>query len=779
MEKQKNLGMTVIQLFLAVCMVFSFLFLIFGEIFMEPENESEDSTFAVFQADWVQVMPDGSEEAVTIPGNCQAEYGEWITIKTRLPEHLGNSHFCIRSMQQDIRVFVDGELRKEYSTLDTQPFGTTSTMTYVFFPVYEQDAGKEIRIETMSDSFYSGYISEIYTGEEADITAHFYGQYAPSAIVAALMLLISLAVLGACVFVRICYKRSVELLHLGNVVLIASTWLIVESKLRQFFFPNSTVAMLTGFLMIAILPYPFLAYVNRIQKGRYERAYMIIAVATAVNFVVTLILQLLHIRDFFEIVTSSHVIIVALIILLGVTMMRDVIKGYVREYREVAIGFAILMFAGVCEISLVYVVDTQINGVALCIGLIMLLFTAALKTIRDLLNVEKEKQLAIAASESKAKFLANMSHEIRTPINTVIGMSEMILRENTDESVGEYAYNIKSASQMLLGLINDVLDFSKIEAGKLQIVESDYYLKNMFSDVILGIEIRAKQKNLDLTVKIDETLPAVLRGDEIRIKQVLNNLLSNAIKYTEKGRVTFSAKGIRSENGFTLVLSVEDTGMGIKKEDMEKLYDSFQRLELSKNRYIEGSGLGLNISKQLVALMNGIIDVQSVYGEGSCFTVTLPQQIVDDTPIGKQTGKIAPHIPKEEQSERLYAPDAKILAVDDNHMNLKVIEMLLRRTEIQLDLVTGGMECMEKTKEKKYDIILMDHMMPEPDGIQTLHMLRRDTGNPNQNTTVIALTANAIAGTRELYIKEGFSDYLAKPIVPAQLEEMIAKYLNE
>ena len=414
------------------------------------------------------------------------------------------------------------------------------------------------------------------------------------------------------------------------------------------------------------------------------------------------------------------------------------------------------------------------------IGQIATALDSLYDSIKDMLEIEKEKQIAIAASQSKAQFLASMSHEIRTPINTVLGMNEMILRENKDEAIEEYAYNIKSASQMLLGIINDVLDFSKIEAGKLQIVENDYPVAVMLNDVVQGILPRLKEKKLELKLEIDETIPAVLKGDEIRIKQILNNLLSNAAKYTERGTVTFSAKGVYEETGFGLRLSVTDTGIGIKEEDLGRLFESFRRLEPEKNRYIQGTGLGLNITKQLTDNMNGKIDVESKYGKGSCFTVWLPQQIVDGTPMGSIEH---PHRPREkmegDEETFLYAPNAKVLVVDDNKMNLMVVKGLLKRTGIQLDFATGGNECLQKTKEKPYDLILMDHMMPEPDGVQTLHQLREDSTNMNQNTAVIVLTANAIAGIEEEYRKEGFAGYLSKPISGEKLEEMIAKYVQE
>ena len=400
-------------------------------------------------------------------------------------------------------------------------------------------------------------------------------------------------------------------------------------------------------------------------------------------------------------------------------------------------------------------------------------------SIGDMLDAEKEKQIAIAASESKAKFLASMSHEIRTPINTIIGMNEMILRENQDETVHEYAYNIKSASRMLLGLINDVLDISKIEAGKLQLVESNYYVSSMLKDAILAIEARVRQKDLELKLDIDETLPTVLKGDEMRIKQILNNLLSNAAKYTQEGSVTFTVKGVYEEERFLLEMSVADTGMGIRKEDMERLYESFLRLEIDKNCHIEGTGLGLNITKQLVDNMGGKIEVISEYGKGSCFTVRIPQEIVDKTAIGKWE-QICRHESLQDKDTKNYfcAPDAKVLVVDDNNMNLTVMKALLKRSQIQLETATGGNECLKMTQKKKYDLILMDHMMPEPDGIRTLHLIRGDKENLNQQTTIIVLTANALEGMAEMYLQEGFAGYLSKPIMAEELDEMLEKFLD-
>ena len=778
MKKKAVHKKTILRKILWCMMVGTLILFWVGQIVMPRENVEDGTTFHKIEADWVQVLPDGKEVPVEIPGNCDVAFGEWGTILTQLPQDLEDTWVCVRSMQQEMKFYVGEEFRKEYSTLDIQKVGKTSTRSYVLFPLYHEDAGKELRVEFMSKSQYHNYVSDFYAGDKNDIKNHFWDLYGVGFFIAALMFVIGLIVVFGSIIVRRYYDKDVELGHLGNVVMIVSAWLMAESKLRQFIFPSTTVAMWMGYLMIALLPYPFAAYINSVQKDRYQKVFRLIEVFTAINFAAVVILQVLNVRDVTDTKINSHVIIIALILALLVTLIRDTIRGYVKEYREVAIGFIITMIGGLCELGLVYVVDAQINGMGLCLGLIGLLVMAVWKTARELIAMEREKQIAVAASESKAKFLANMSHEIRTPINVVLGMNEMILRENKEPAIDEYAHSIRNASKMLLSLINDVLDFSKIEAGKLEIVITDYSTKTLINDVLLGADIRAKQKQLQVVSNIDTSMPTMLRGDEIRIKQVLNNLLSNAVKYTEKGNVTFSAKGIRKEDGFYLHFAVEDTGIGIRQEDMDKLFGSFERLELSKNRYIQGTGLGLNISKQLVESMGGTIDVKSEYGLGSCFTVMIPQQIVDDTPMNEKTENVPMSEAATEERKHFYAPDAKVLAVDDNKMNLKVIQALVKKTAIQLDLANGGKECLQMTKTKKYDLILMDHMMPEPDGIQTLHMLREDKSNINCDTKVIVLTANAIEGMREEYLKEGFEDYLSKPVEVDKLESVLARYLD-
>ena len=777
--QKKNLVMNILQWTLWLFMVAAILYFIIGELVLPSEEMYLGNDCNTYHSGWVHVLPDGTEHPTEIPGECEVAYGEVLAIEKELSRNQQATWISIRSSQQDIRVYVGDELREEYTTKHTRRFGKNSVSVYVFFPIYEEDAGKTLRLEIVSNSPYSGYINEIYEGDRSDIWKHYLKLYLPGTLVALFMMLMSFAVVVYSNILHYICKRRMEILYLGSGLMLASIWLLAESRLRQVILPNSTVASNVGFFMVMLLPYPFLAYINYTQKRRYQGIYMAIACASITNIIVSTSLQMFNVMDFSETMGLSHIIIIVLIISVVITVIMDAKRGYVKEYPEVSVGLVGMMLAGIYEIYLVYDKSSLYNGIVLCFGLVFLLLMAGIKTGRDILMVEKEKQRAVIANESKDMFLANMSHEIRTPINTVIGMNEMILRENKDEAITEYANNIKQASKMLLSLINDVLDFSKIEAGKLQIIDGDYDVSAVLKDVVSGIEGRIKDKHLQLQLDIDETIPVILYGDEIRMRQILNNLLSNAVKYTEQGSVSFSVKGVRKDDICDLQIAVKDTGMGIRDEDVEHLFDSFKRLEMKRNRYIEGTGLGLCITKQLVDQMKGSIMVESEYGKGSCFTVCIPQRVINDAPLGEAAKKWKMDSNSNKNTQNgLYAPNAKVLVVDDNKMNLHVVKALLKNTGIQLDLVEGGTQCLASCKEKQYDLILMDHMMPEPDGVETLHLIRADETNINRDTEVIVLTANAIAGAEEEYRKEGFADYLSKPVDSAKLEEVLAKHLK-
>lgn len=390
-----------------------------------------------------------------------------------------------------------------------------------------------------------------------------------------------------------------------------------------------------------------------------------------------------------------------------------------------------------------------------------------------------EERRAKAANDAKSNFLANMSHEIRTPINAVLGMNEVILRECQDEKILEYAQIIEGAGRTLLSLINDILDFSKIEAGSMEIHEAEYDFSTVLNDIFNMVHIKAEQKVIDLVFDVDENIPNSMMGDEMRLRQIMVNVLNNAIKYTTKGSVTLKIKGERSFNDMIILhIDVIDTGIGIKPEDRESLFDKFKRLDIDKNKTVEGSGLGLAITSSLLELMGGTIDVESEYGKGSTFKMSLPQKIVKDVPIGDFKTRLQASL-KERKTykEKFTAPEARILVVDDTPMNHVVIRELLKHTRLQIESARSGLECLEKQHSKKYDLILLDYRMPGMDGIETLKSMKKDDTSENIDTPVIVLTANAISGARENFIREGFDDYLSKPVESDKLEEALIKYL--
>ena len=473
-----------------------------------------------------------------------------------------------------------------------------------------------------------------------------------------------------------------------------------------------------------------------------------------------------------------------------------------RGWQRVSISlFVVFQFSGLVLQMFVFT-DTLLALFTSALGLIMMLFTMETPDYQKLIitieelretkriaeeakeEAERTREIAQQANRAKSDFLANMSHEIRTPINAVLGMDEMIIRESREPQILEYASDIKRSGNMLLSLINAVLDFSKIESGKMEIIPVDYDFGILLGESLEMVRSRAKEKNLEIKLDIAPDTPVHLCGDEVRIRQIVINLLTNAIKYTPEGSVTLTVKGekgLGDEVG--LYVSVKDTGIGIKEEDKERMFDSFQRVEESRNRNIEGTGLGLSITMRLLNLMDSRLEVKSTYGVGSDFYFILRQKTRDGEVIGGDLQKYY-----EEQKRKLgdmtersvfYAPGARILVVDDNEMNLKVFLGLLKDHGMQIDTAMSGKECLEKVKKKEYHLIFMDHLMPEMDGIETYKQLQVLENNLSRNANVIILTANAISGAREMFLKEGFCDFLSKPIIAEKLEKMIQGYLPE
>ena len=393
------------------------------------------------------------------------------------------------------------------------------------------------------------------------------------------------------------------------------------------------------------------------------------------------------------------------------------------------------------------------------------------------LQLKSASDTALAASKAKSQFLAHMSHEIRTPINAVLGMNEMILRESKSDAILDYATNIQNAGRTLLTLINSILDFSKIENGKMELMPVRYEIGTLINDLVNMTSDRAKKKGLNFKTEIDSQLPKILYGDDVRLHQIITNLLTNAVKYTSAGSVTFTMKALEIDaDTCKIQVKVSDTGTGIRAEDMNKLFQSFQRLNDETTRNIEGTGLGIVIVQKLLDMMKSKLEVVSEYGKGSEFSFKLIQKIIDRTPIGDFDNYQLKSDDNNAKKRYLTASDAKILVVDDNDMNLKVISGLLKRNKIVPEFAESGQECIELAKKNFYHVIFLDNMMPGLSGIETLKIMRREK-ILSDKTAVVMLTAGAMAGMREDFLREGFDDYLSKPIEVNELENILRKYL--
>ncbi|MCR5674608.1 MAG: response regulator [Lachnospiraceae bacterium] len=533
----------------------------------------------------------------------------------------------------------------------------------------------------------------------------------------------------------------------------------------------------------------FSRYLHSFVKNRVSGTYMRI---NNVMFITYLILMTLNIRMGWVFTFDSQgtyihgpiyftCYVIQIIIGLMSTILLWSYRGKMERRQKIAIWVFMILIVSGFFLQAVYFPKTLLTSYMCSIAAMTMLFVIEtpdyLKLTRTMTLLEEEKIRADVANNAKSEFLAKMSHEIRTPINAVIGMDEMILRDGRDENIRAYAFDIKNAAEALLSTINDILDLSKVESGRMELIPVEYDVSSMLHDVSNMLVFQTRQKNLAFVFDFAEDIPSRLLGDDVRIRQIMVNLLTNAVKYTEKGSVTFAVSGRREGDSYRLHVSVKDTGMGIREEDQKKLFEQYTRLDQEKNRHIEGTGLGMSITVQLLSLMGSALQLKSTYGEGSEFYFDILQPIVDETPVGRLEERIARQSEAFCYDVSFIAPRAQVLLVDDNSMNRKVARSLLRDTQVQVDEAAGGYECIECVKKKHYDAILLDHMMPDLDGIETLRRLREADMYKCRGTPVIALTANMVAGAREMYEREGFDGFLGKPIRPERLEELLREIL--
>lgn len=694
-----------------------------------------------------------------------------------LPQGIREETLCFLTFY-DTEVYIDGQMIYRYSIEDdVHVIGGPVKNIYHFVRLNPFCSGRKVTILHYQGTSATCRAATVYLGTVSDLYRVMFRKEGATFIMGLLILCLSLIILLFGLAVQYRTKQSAGIVTISIAVAMSAGWIVTDSYFYPFIFGHNHIDGLMSYCLCMLLPCPYILYVSSLQKGRYRKVYTTMHVITLASFAVCMTLHFTGLVKLYQMITLIDTLLVAAIVVAVVILVREFRDGNIRAYRYTAVGIIGFMICGFAEILIILAPDLENNGTMLLLGLLWMLGFAVAQQIEDSRLLELERQKALELSRAKSEFLAGMSHEIRTPINSILGMNEMILRESKDPEIRGYAGTIQRSGRMLLSLINDVLDYSRIEAGKLEIVEDDYRLSDLIADIAAIAKERAEQKGLECSVSIGYPIPDGLHSDEVRIKQILLNLISNAVKYTDEGGIRITAGGKYTDDAtFELTFDVQDTGRGIREEDQKQLFEAFSRSDLKKNRNIEGTGLGLAIVKSITDSMNGTISVQSEYRKGSVFSVCLPQKVTDRTPVPAALKEL-PATEVTKTRHPFTAPDASILVVDDNRPNLSIVNAFLKDTKARIDLCTNGKEAADRCRKHRYDLILLDHMMPEPDGIQTLEMIRTDAESMNRDTAAVVLTANALSGSRQMYLKAGFTDYLAKPLEADVLEDTVRRLL--
>lgn len=716
---------------------------------------------------------------ITIPTEVPAKRGSSVILRKSLPDKI-KTYNCIliESNRQDIIVSIGGIERASYSNEGYRPWGKTSPSGIVMVPLYNTDALADVAIHISSDSMFSGKIGNIYLGNEKSLVMMILKSNLPWFLLTVIALIMGI-VCEVCYFAYAgSFKISKAMHYLAMFALLSTVWGISQSGLRQLFVNNLTTIEAIGYCCYMLIPIPFMLYFNSVIEAKYVRivnGYLSVAM---LGFVAQNVVQAVARIGFFEMRYISQGIFIAGILLVLVLAIVEAIKKGNKAFKSLIIGTLGLLVGVIADIVFSYVSFLEKGYFNVFIGGAMVFLASGfVYTALCVSNEQRQRKDIESANNAKNLFLATMSHEIKTPINAVLGMNEMIMRDTSEDNIREYASNISEAGKSLLALVNDILDYSRIESGKMNIETAQYQMNSLLRDLVIMTESKVKPKDLKVELKIDENLPASCIGDKVRLKQVLSNMLTNAVKYTQQGTITFSVQSIAKENDeVALRFSVGDTGAGIRESDLSKFMESFGRSDQVKNSNIGGLGLGLTISSQLLELMGSRLQVESVYGEGSEFFFIIKQKLVDDSKLG--AFRVRPERADTKRNKFTFtAPEVRVLGVDDNTINLKVLEGILKPTEIKVDLCDSGMKCLDACKDNYYDIIFMDHMMPEMDGIEAFKRIRADKSLKSTDSACIVLTANTVSGAADEYREAGFDYYMKKPLDIMELNDVLLKYL--
>lgn len=748
--------------------------------FIAPAEVDPRDYFTIVQDDFTRIYPDGHEENVgqiLKTTHFENESMVPLVLKITIPNDFPyGTYYCIRGSMQSVKIYVGDELRNQFDNTDTRLWGSSQVSGYVFVPIDSADAGKNLIIETVSSNMYSGVANDVYMGTEHGILRYILRHYGLELMVEISTMVLALILVLSCVILAITKKIHLSLIHIALSMFISSCYLLVDSVVRQLYISNISLTVDFSLYFAMLMWIPHIMYIDGIQNGRYRKLFdKVIGGVIAVTLTMVILVSTSVVDSIKFIIMGIPLFIAAPTFIIG-TIINDIRKGDFKKYRVIGTLYLALFVLQLMQVLNSFI-RLPVNPTILCcvviIALLMIDFNAEMSQI---LEARDKVRVAEYANESKSNFLANMSHEIRTPINSIMGMGEMILRESDNTEIVGYANVIRSSGKFLLGIINDILDFSKLEAGKMAIISDEYKTLEMISDLVDILSERADKKDLLVKLDVSPNIPTVVSGDIVRVKQVILNIISNAVKYTEHGSVNFTVRWIKADKE-GLKIIVQDTGIGMKPDEVDKIFDKFARLDAKQNAKTEGTGLGMSIVKHLIDAMGGEIHIASTYGVGTSIVMFIPQETVDATPIGDFAEKCASvHKQKSEYKPLLTAATANVLVVDDVRVNRTVFKALLRQTQISVDMAGSGKECLDMCATKKYDIIFMDHLMPEMDGLEAFAKLR-EMDTVNKETPVIILTANAISGAKESYEQCGFDAYMSKPIEPMKLEKMLIQFL--
>lgn len=767
-----NFHITVYEVIAGLAAIALILYVSFVCFFL-PTDHKETGYYFELKNGWTLSTPDKTYEDVELPMRIPARAGDVVVLERILPDRIvGTDCISFREIHQNIKVYINGELREEYNLSNERLKWNNPISRYFYVELTPEDSRAQLRIEGVAPRNGDRTITKVFYGDKVAIFYSYVGSQMVGIVFG--IAFFAMGIIGIVVgqVLRFATKGRVKVDSISWAMLIVAIWNMTQSNYREYFFPNLGMAKVVPYFCLLVLPMFLSTYLDWIQQRRYQKIHGAFVLVCFADFLLWTALVMAKVSSPEDCVWVAFLLLYTEFAIGIYTYIKD-LRNHEREhYSEVIFGYVAAAIGGVAQIVVYLSAFERMDGLYLGSGFLILTIMVFMNATRMLMHLRVEKE----AAETKSRFLASMSHELRTPINAIMGMNEAIKHESTEESIVSYAEDVDKAGKLLLHLVNDILDFTKLDSGNMKLVPEPFDIKRCMMACYSIVETRAKDKQLEVSVNIVENMPSLLYGDEIRIQQIIINLLSNAIKYTESGKIAVDLSFERkNEREIELEYSVADTGRGIKQEDLATLFADFYRADEYANHQIEGTGLGLAITKGIVGLMNGTIDVESTYGVGSKFSVKIPMRVMSWDKVGSfdvNTENIGDDV-HYESDERIKLPKLKLLVVDDVELNIKVVRSLLKNTEVSVDCALNGGNAIGLCDKNKYDIILLDHMMPGLDGIETLDKIKNTKGSLNKETPIVVMTANAATDVIEDYLAEGFADYISKPFGMGQLKRTI------